>query len=59
VQCLIGALLGHTQLKTTARYSYLFDDPRRQATEPVGVGVTAAGNGTTAEIVNLRDDGAA
>lgn len=32
----IGALLGHTQPQTTARYSHLFDDPLRAATERVG-----------------------
>jgi integrase len=31
----IGALLGHTQAQTTARYSHLFDDPLRAATERV------------------------
>ncbi len=51
----IGALLGHTQPNTTARYSHLFDDPLRQATERVGAVVTAAGNGKTAEVVKLRD----
>ncbi len=33
---LIGALLGHTQPATTARYAHLLDDPLRQATEKVG-----------------------
>jgi site-specific recombinase XerD len=33
---IIGALLGHTQPATTARYSHLFDDPLRAATERVG-----------------------
>ncbi|MBY0383241.1 MAG: site-specific integrase [Xanthobacteraceae bacterium] len=32
----IGALLGHTQQATTARYAHLFDDPLRKATERVG-----------------------
>jgi integrase len=32
----IGALLGHTQASTTARYAHLFDDPLRAATEKVG-----------------------
>jgi integrase len=32
----IGALLGHTQPSTTARYAHLFDDPLRAATETVG-----------------------
>lgn len=31
----IGALLGHTQPNTTARYSHLFDDPLRDATNRV------------------------
>ena len=30
---IIGALLGHTQPSTTARYAHLFDDPLRAATE--------------------------
>ncbi len=55
----IGALLGHTQPTTTARYSHLFDDPLRQATERVGAVVTGAENGKTAEVVKLRDDGTA
>jgi integrase len=32
----VGALLGHTQPATTARYAHLLDDPLRQATEHVG-----------------------
>jgi len=32
----IGALLGHTQPQTTARYSHLMDDPLRAATDRVG-----------------------
>jgi integrase len=40
----IGALLGHTQPTTTARYAHLLDDPLREATNKVGAllsGVTA------------------
>jgi integrase len=33
---IIGALLGHTQAQTTARYAHLLDDPLRAATERVG-----------------------
>lgn len=33
---IIGALLGHTQPQTTARYAHLMDDPLRAATEHVG-----------------------
>ncbi len=53
----IGALLGHTQPNTTARYSHLYDDPSRQATERVGAVVTAAGSGKTAEVVKLHGGG--
>jgi integrase len=42
---IIGALLGHTQPATTARYSHLMDDPLRQATERAGAIVTATGQG--------------
>jgi ATP phosphoribosyltransferase regulatory subunit HisZ len=38
----IGALLGHAQPRTTARYAHLFDDPLREATERVGAIVEAA-----------------
>jgi integrase len=38
---LIGALLGHTQVATTARYAHLYDEPLREAAELVG---TAIGN---------------
>ncbi len=44
----IGALLGHSQPATTARYSHLFDDPLREATERVGAIVLGK---NTAEIV--------
>jgi integrase len=42
---LIGALLGHSNPATTARYSHLYDDALRQATERVGAAVEAAANG--------------
>jgi integrase len=43
---LIGALLGHSNPTTTARYSHLFDDPQRAAVEKIGVIVgDAAGGG--------------
>ena len=37
----IGGLLGHTTPTTTFRYSHLFDDTLRQATERVGAIITA------------------
>jgi len=50
---LIGALLGHRQPKTTARYAHLFDDPLRRATEQVGATIANAGK-PTAPPVSLR-----
>jgi integrase len=47
----IGALLGHTNPATTARYSHLFDDPLREATERVGA--TVFGKKKNADIVVL------
>lgn len=49
----IGALLGHTQPNTTARYSHLFDDPLREATERVAAMVNGASGGQSGEIVSL------
>lgn len=42
---IIGALLGHTQAQTTARYAHLMDDPLREATERVGAAYESAGTG--------------
>ena len=51
----IGALLGHTQPGTTARYAHLFDDPLRAATERVGAIVTGnGGDKPTADVVALN-----
>lgn len=33
---MVGKLLGHTQVQTTARYAHLADDPVRQAAEEIG-----------------------
>ncbi|MBB6254115.1 tyrosine-type recombinase/integrase [Nitrospirillum iridis] len=49
---IIGALLGHTQAQTTARYAHLMDDPLRAATERVGAVVGAATQPTT-NVINL------
>jgi integrase len=40
---LIGALLGHSNPLTTARYSHLMRDPLKEATERVGAVISAAG----------------
>ena len=49
----IGALLGHTQPATTARYAHLFDDPLRAATERVGAIVTGL---RSTEVLPLHKD---
>lgn len=48
---IIGALLGHTQPATTARYAHLFDDPLRAATERVGAAIMPP---LSAEIIELK-----
>lgn len=40
----IGALLGHKSLQATARYAHLAQDPLKQATDVIGVVLTAAPN---------------
>lgn len=47
----IGAMLGHTQPQTTARYAHLFDDSLLNAAELVGSAITrTAGNRTHQDI---------
>jgi integrase len=50
----IGALLGHTQPGTTARYAHLFDDPLRAATERVGAIITGNGDGKRGDVISLN-----
>ena len=40
---LVGALLGHANPSTTARYAHLHHDPMREATERVGAVIVNAG----------------
>jgi integrase len=49
----IGALLGHSQPGTTARYAHLFDDPLRAATERVGAIITGVA-AESAKILPIR-----
>lgn len=43
---LVGALLGHRQPATTARYAHLADDPVQEASERVGVRLSSAMRGS-------------
>jgi integrase len=54
---LIGALLGHSNPVTTSRYSHLFDDPLRAATEKVGAVIVAAGKPALPAPVELKRGG--
>lgn len=53
---MIGALLGHRDVKTTARYAHLADDPIRAAAEQVGNRISNAMKGGKggADVVHLR-----
>ena len=39
---MIGKLLGHTQVQTTARYAHLATDPVKQAADDVSASIEAA-----------------
>src|SRR5262249_31527720 len=48
---IIGALLGHTQPATTARYTHLAADPLKAATESIGQRIAAAMAGKSGQVV--------
>ena len=50
---MIGKLLGHTQVQTTARYAHLAADPVKAAAERVSSNIAALINGQTGEVVQL------
>ena len=45
---MIGKMLGHTQVQTTARYAHLATDPIKQATADVSASIEAALEGEVA-----------
>jgi integrase len=53
---IIGALLGHSQPSTTARYAHLADDPLQAAAADIGAKIWAAmgAAGEVAEVVRLE-----
>ena len=55
---LIGSLLGHSQLATTARYAHLADDARREAVERVGA-MVVGGTSQSGEVIELPRRGGA
>ena len=50
---IIGALLGHTQAVTTARYAHLAADPLKQAADVIGGHIAAAMKGDGGEVVEF------
>ncbi|MCH9019104.1 MAG: site-specific integrase [Proteobacteria bacterium] len=51
---MIGALLGHAQPATTARYAHLAADPLKQAVDLIGERIAAAMKGGRGEVVELN-----
>ena len=51
---MIGKLLGHTQVQTTARYAHLASDPVKTATERVGAALAGMMTGKSADVVSLN-----
>jgi integrase len=51
---LVGALLGHSNVATTARYSHLTDDAQRDAVERVGAIVSGSGAGDVVPLARSR-----
>jgi len=51
---IIGALLGHTQMQTTQRYSHLAADPLHQAAERISSEISAALEGQTGELLKFE-----
>jgi integrase len=50
----IGKLLGHKRVQTTARYSHLFDDTLREATEQAGRAIADMGAADQANVMPMR-----
>jgi len=54
----IGAILGHADVKTTSRYAHLADDPVRQTADGISKAIAAALSGeAAASVVQLRPHG--
>jgi integrase len=51
---IIGALLGHSQPATTARYAHLADDPLRAAGDRIAGQIAAAMRGEDSEVERMR-----
>lgn len=50
---IIGRLLGHSQVATTARYAHLDNDPLRRASEAIAGRIAAALDGKAGSVISL------
>lgn len=50
----VGAIVGHSSASMTERYAHLSDDPVRAAADRISSAISAALNGTAAEVVTIR-----
>ena len=48
---MIGALLGHREVRTTARYAHLDNDPQQRASEAIAEAIKAMMSGEPADVV--------
>jgi integrase len=51
---MIGKILGHADVKTTAQYAHLADDPLRQAVDRISEAAAAALAGVSADVIPLK-----
>jgi hypothetical protein len=51
---LVGAVLGHRNVVTTARYAHLSDDPVKEVANRTAERIAAMLSGTEAPVVKLR-----
>ena len=51
---IIGKLLGHADVKTTARYAHIADDPLKQAADRISNSIAAGMRGNSGEVVSMK-----
>ena len=55
---MVGKLLGHSDPKTTARYSHIANDPAKAAADRIAETISAAmESGTEAEVLEFKKRG--
>jgi hypothetical protein len=54
---IVGALLGHRDPKTTARYAHIADSPAKVAADRISESIASAMNGGGADIIEFGGQG--